>query len=77
MRRRVVPPPPERTPSRPGPGPVPDAVLRSLDLAVLWRVQSLVPGDHLTPQVGSVMNRSPTGGSSSSRGSRISTASTP
>ena len=53
MRRRVVPPPPERTPSRPGPGPVPDAVLRSLDLAVLRRVQSLVPGDHLTPQVGS------------------------
>jgi len=32
---------------------VPDAVLRSLDLAVLRRVQSLVPGDHLTPQVGS------------------------
>jgi len=53
VRRRVVPPPPERTPSRPGPGPVPDAVLRSLDLAVLRRVQSLVPGDHLTPQVGS------------------------
>ena len=53
MRRRALPPPPERTPSRPGPGPVPDAVLRSLDLAVLRRVQSLVPGDHLTPQVGS------------------------
>jgi uncharacterized protein (DUF58 family) len=32
---------------------VPDAVLRSLDLAVLRRVQSLVPGEHLTPQVGS------------------------
>jgi uncharacterized protein (DUF58 family) len=43
---------PERTPERPGPGPVPDAVLRSLDLAVMRRIQSLVPGDHLTPQVG-------------------------
>ena len=43
---------PERTPERPGPGPVPPAVLRSLDLAVLRRVESLVPGDRLTPQVG-------------------------
>jgi uncharacterized protein (DUF58 family) len=43
---------PERTPERPGPGPVPDAVLRSLDLAVMRRIQSLVPGDHITPQVG-------------------------
>jgi uncharacterized protein (DUF58 family) len=43
---------PERTPERPGPGPVPDAVLRSLDLAVLRRIQSLVPGDFTTPQVG-------------------------
>jgi uncharacterized protein (DUF58 family) len=41
-----------RTPERPGPGPVPPAVLRSLDLAVLRRVESLVPGEHLTPQVG-------------------------
>jgi len=45
-------PTPERTPERPGPGPVPPAVLRSLDLAVLRRVESLVPGEHLTPQVG-------------------------
>jgi uncharacterized protein (DUF58 family) len=42
----------ERTPDKPGPGPVPDAVLRSLDLAVMRRIQSLVPGDHVTPQVG-------------------------
>jgi uncharacterized protein (DUF58 family) len=27
-------------------------VLRSLDLAVMRRVESLIPGDHLTPQVG-------------------------
>jgi uncharacterized protein (DUF58 family) len=43
---------PERTPDRPGPGPVPPPVLRSLDLAVLRRVESLIPGEHLTPQVG-------------------------
>jgi uncharacterized protein (DUF58 family) len=49
---RVRLPQPERTPARPGPGPVPDAVLRSLDLAVMRRIQSLVPGEHLTPQVG-------------------------
>ena len=49
---RAVVPPADRTPDRPGPGPVPDAVLRSLDLAVLRRIQSLVPGDNITPQVG-------------------------
>jgi uncharacterized protein (DUF58 family) len=42
----------ERAPDKPGPGPVPPSVLRSLDLAVLRRVESLVPGEHLTPQVG-------------------------
>jgi uncharacterized protein (DUF58 family) len=47
-----IPSAPVRTPQRPGPGPVPPAVLRSLDLAVLRRVESLVPGEHLTPQVG-------------------------
>jgi uncharacterized protein (DUF58 family) len=50
--RGGAPPAPERTPARPGPGPVPPAVLRSLDLAVLRRVESLVPGEHMTPQVG-------------------------
>jgi len=52
VRRRRVPPPADRRPDRPGPGPVPPAVLRSLDLAVLRRVQGLVPGEHRTPQVG-------------------------
>jgi uncharacterized protein (DUF58 family) len=52
-RLRSVPAAPERTPDRPGPGPVPPAVLRSLDLAVMRRVESLIPGEHLTPQVGS------------------------
>ena len=53
MSRRLVPPSPERTPEKPGPGPVPPAVLRALDLAVMKRIESLVPGEHLTPQVGS------------------------
>ena len=43
---------PERSPAKPGPGPVPPAVLRSLDLAVMKRIESLVPGEHLTPQTG-------------------------
>ena len=50
--RTSRPPAPERTPDRPGPGPVPPSVLRSLDLAVMRRVESLIPGEHLTPQVG-------------------------
>ncbi len=37
----------------PGPGPFPPQVLRSLDLAVMKRIESLVPGEHLTPQTGS------------------------
>ncbi len=44
---------PVRTPDRPGPGPVPAPVLRSLDLAVRKRVESLIPGEHRTPSVGS------------------------
>ena len=52
MRRRIVPAAPERTEAAPGPGPVPPAVLRSLDLAVMKRIDSLIPGEHLTPQVG-------------------------
>ena len=50
---RLVPPAPERSPDKPGPGPVPPQVLRSLDLAVMKRIESLVPGEHLTPQTGS------------------------
>jgi uncharacterized protein (DUF58 family) len=52
-RATAIPPAPERTPERPGPGPVPQQVLRSLDLAILHRVESLMPGEHMTPQVGS------------------------
>ena len=43
---------PVRTPDRPGPGPVPAPVLRSLDLAVRKRVESLIPGEHRTPSIG-------------------------
>jgi uncharacterized protein (DUF58 family) len=51
-RARLVPDAPDRTPDKPGPGPVPQAVLRSLDLAVMKRIESLLPGEHMTPQVG-------------------------
>jgi uncharacterized protein (DUF58 family) len=53
MRPRLVTASPERSQSKPGPGPVPPAVLRALDLAVMKRIESLLPGEHLTPQVGS------------------------
>jgi uncharacterized protein (DUF58 family) len=51
-RPRLAPTAPERSPDKPGPGPVPPQVLRSLDLAVMKRIESLVPGEHLTPQTG-------------------------
>jgi uncharacterized protein (DUF58 family) len=35
-----------RSPARPGPGPLSDAVLRALDLTVRRRVESLLAGDH-------------------------------
>ena len=53
MRPRLVTTAPERSADKPGPGPVPPQVLRSLDLAVMKRIESLVPGEHLTPQTGS------------------------
>ena len=43
---------PSARPTSPAPGPIPPQVLRSLTSAVLRRVESLVPGEHLTPQVG-------------------------
>jgi len=36
----------ERTPSEPGPGPLPDQLLRALDLTVVRRVEGLLSGDH-------------------------------
>jgi uncharacterized protein (DUF58 family) len=42
----------ERTPSRPGPGPVPAAALRAVDLRVARRVASLVDGEHRATRLG-------------------------
>ena len=53
MTPRLIPPTPQRSPAEPGPGPVPPSVLRALDIAVMKRIESLIPGEHLTPQVGS------------------------
>jgi uncharacterized protein (DUF58 family) len=36
----------ERTPDRPGPGPLPDQLLRALELTVVRRVEGLLSGDH-------------------------------
>jgi Mg-chelatase subunit ChlD len=42
----------ERTPSRPGPGPTPDALLRALDLTVRRRVEGLLAGEHRSAALG-------------------------
>ena len=38
----------ERTPDRPGPGPLPEALLRALDLEIGRRIDGLLPGEHRT-----------------------------
>src|ERR687893_788881 len=42
----------ERTPDRPGPGPLPEVLLRSLDLVVRRRVEGLLAGDHRSSLLG-------------------------
>src|SRR4029453_7421631 len=42
----------ERSPSHPGPGPMPEALLRSLDLKIGRRVEGLLPGEHRTAHIG-------------------------
>lgn len=40
------------TPERPGPGPMPDALLRALELTIGRRVQALLAGDHRSALLG-------------------------
>ena len=42
----------QRTPARPGPGPLPELLLRSLDLAVRRRVDGMLAGDHRSSLLG-------------------------
>lgn len=42
----------ERTRDRPGPGPLPEALLRALDLQIARRIDGLLPGEHRTAAVG-------------------------
>jgi len=44
---------PERTPDRPGPGPLPDVLLRRLNVKVRRRIDGLIPGDFLSMLLGS------------------------
>jgi uncharacterized protein (DUF58 family) len=43
---------PQRTPDKPGPGPLSDAVLRALELDIRRRVESLLAGDHRSALLG-------------------------
>lgn len=43
---------PPRTPARPGPGPMPEAALRSLDLAVRQRVDGMLSGEFRSSHLG-------------------------
>jgi uncharacterized protein (DUF58 family) len=43
---------PERTPDRPGPGPLPEALLRALDLWIGRRVEGMLAGDHRSTLLG-------------------------
>lgn len=42
----------EPTPSRPGPGPVPDGLLKALELTIARRVDGLLAGDHRSALLG-------------------------
>jgi uncharacterized protein (DUF58 family) len=43
---------PERLPARPGPGPMPEALLRALDLTVRRRIAGLLAGEHRSATLG-------------------------
>jgi uncharacterized protein (DUF58 family) len=42
----------ERTPDRPGPGPLPEALLRAIDLQIGRRIDGLLAGEHRTAALG-------------------------
>jgi uncharacterized protein (DUF58 family) len=42
----------ERTPAKPGPGPLPEALLRALDLTIGRRVEGLLSGDYRSARLG-------------------------
>jgi uncharacterized protein (DUF58 family) len=42
----------ERTPDRPGPGPLPEGLLRALDLRIGRRIDGLLAGEHRTAALG-------------------------
>jgi uncharacterized protein (DUF58 family) len=42
----------QRTPARPGPGPIPEPLLRALDLTLGRRVDGLLAGDHRSSHLG-------------------------
>jgi uncharacterized protein (DUF58 family) len=42
----------ERSPDRPGPGPLPEALLRALDVRISRRIDGLLAGEHRTASVG-------------------------
>ncbi len=41
-----------RSPSRPGPGPMPEALLRALDVTIRRRIEGLLPGDYQSSAIG-------------------------
>ena len=41
-----------RTPDRPGPGPIPEALLRTLDMKIGRRIDGLLAGEHRTAMIG-------------------------
>jgi uncharacterized protein (DUF58 family) len=48
----VAPAPLERTPDRPGPGPLPENLLRALDLTIGRRIEGMLAGDHRSSVLG-------------------------